>query len=349
MARGLAAPALAAVLALCPSPSRAANPSLADDLGTMMDWLSRQTVQGISFNAGTTFDPPLELSAGTMQLELTLGVGAVPLDITAFPKMHNTMLNDMQVGAYFPASVPFPDITAHYRIGLGGRFDAALRLTNVTVPNYKMTEEMTVKGQTNNFGFQLRRFFGDGDYCPLFSVGVHANYLRGKFTFTNKYRNVVLANVLDPVNIDNSGALKWHLQSHGVKAVMSHRYGKWLPFLGGGYSLGTGLLEASLRSEFDAYTEEPIVGQRDSKPKQATARMLWGVQYCRDSGWDLFLTGELLIAGVGERRTYNIHAGLVMPFRFGSARRDVVVKKVSLDNSKAKLEKLSKEHLIFIR
>ena len=73
----------ACVLAAPPT----AATSIASDFGHITSWLSNELAQEIAFNAGSTFDPPHELTSRHVQPDVSFGVGKMPLDKTRFPTL----------------------------------------------------------------------------------------------------------------------------------------------------------------------------------------------------------------------------------------------------------------------
>lgn len=339
---------LALSLVLVPGTSRAANESLSGDFQAMMDWLSGQAVQPVAFNAGTTFDPPQELKPGELQLEPTFGMGILPLDITKFPTLKNQTLNDQHVGSFFPQRVPFPDMTAHVRYGLPGRWDLSFRLSNVTIPTIAMTAQTKVSGQVNNFGFQARKFFGGRGEDPSLSLSAHANWLVGHFNFGNTMKDVALGDLTS--NAANSGSMAWNLGSVGVNAVVSRSYGHWVPFVGVGYNLASGSLKATMRTDFDTYLAAPAMSAQSSRPRSQNIRVLFGTEVVRTSAANLFLSGEWQALGTGGGgETFNVHLGAILPLRFGARKEREEKKAYTMEGRKPDPKKLGKQELIFIR
>ena len=55
----------------------------------MTQWLSHELAQGLAFNAGSNFDPPREVKGYSIQPDLSLGVGRMPLDKRSRIKSRN--------------------------------------------------------------------------------------------------------------------------------------------------------------------------------------------------------------------------------------------------------------------
>lgn len=340
---------LAAAAVAFASPVLAAGNSLSDDYSRMMRWLSDEMVDPLAFNAGTTFDPPNELTAFEPSLDLSFGVGILPLDIAKFPTLSNKTLNDRNVSASFPQRVPFPDLTAHVRLGLPGRWDAAARLSNTTAPTINMTPETKAGGQANNVGVSFRRFFFGTQGRPKLAIGLNANYLWGKFTFSSRYEDVAMSTLT--TDADNEGWMKWSLKSVGLNATVSKKYGPWTPYGGVGFNIADGTHEARLYTDFTTYLALPSEGRETSRPQDSNVRLLFGTQLERRSGRDLFLSGEVLASG-GEGHSFNVHLGMIIPLRFGAARERIEKRAVPISDDLRDAPRSLREkeqHLIFIR
>ncbi|MBI5882833.1 MAG: hypothetical protein HZB91_07000 [Elusimicrobia bacterium] len=310
---------LAAVLLLAaPSPVRAANPSLSDDFKSMMDWMSQELAQGIAFNAGSTFDPPMEVHGGKLLPDISLGAGTVPLDKSKFPVIQAQALRDMNAANIFPAKVLIPNLAVHLRAGLPARFDIAVRGANMTTPsNYEINPGTIGKGQSNSIGFGVRRhFFGGED--PQLTLGANYNHVLGGFTFGTKF------------NVDNisgfsaesqvRGDLDWNVNSYGLTAVISKTYGKFIPFIGSGYNYATGSVHARLSVASNTPLISPIQGSSSRKPEPDSARFILGTQW--NAKWvSLFSNGEIKVLGDHSGESWIVQFGVVMPFRIGWSRK----------------------------
>ncbi|PCI40535.1 MAG: hypothetical protein COB53_00655, partial [Elusimicrobia bacterium] len=142
---------------------KAGNALISDDFGRMMGWLSGEVATGLSFSAGSTFDPPTEMRPWRMQPDVSLGVGHLPFDKSAFPEIQVPALAEKDPGKALPDKMLFPNLTLHMRLGLPKRFDVGIRVANMTTPkNFQLSEGTFGNGQSNTIGFGLRRHFFGG-------------------------------------------------------------------------------------------------------------------------------------------------------------------------------------------
>lgn len=308
--------AACALLLAWPVAARAQNPSMSADFRSMMEWLTHQTVQGLAFNAGSTFDPPNELHPWKMQPDLSLGIGVMPLSKARFPTIATPALNEKQPAGQLPDKVMFPNLTLHLRLGLPRRLDVTMRAVNMTVPRgYRLSDASTGDGQSNTVGLGVRRhFFGRG--APMLSLGTNINHVFGRFNFRNEFKDLELTPgfVVDSVN---SGALQWSVTSLGGNAVVSRTYGVWTPFFGLGYSHVSGSLRGRLSADFATSLIASPVGEASDHPERHQARILFGTQLDR-SRMGLFVNGEVKAVGASAGRSFIVSTGFVCPFRIGA-------------------------------
>lgn len=290
-----------------------ANPSMSDDVARIMGWMSQQMVQGLAFNAGSTFDPPQEVKGYSLQPDASLGIGMMPLDKTKFPMPQTAALQGIGIDKVFPSKVLFPNLTMHLRAGLPERTDFSFRFTDMTTPpNYKIAQGTTGKGQSNSIGFGLRKHFFGGEN-PGLAVGANYNYVFGGF----QYKTMVTIN--DPAfsaDSDVSGAISWNVNSFGVNAVINQRFGAWTPFFGVGYNYTTGSVRARLEVLPQTPLISPILGEASSHPEASQGRLILGTQMNR-SWVNFFCNGEVKLIGEGAGRSWIVHSGFLLPFRIG--------------------------------
>ncbi len=318
--RRAAAPLLAFALgAGCIGGAWAQNPSLSDDYKAMMGWLSNEVVQGLAFNAGSTFDPPHELPAWKLQPDISVGLGSVPLDKAKFPKMSVPALAEKNPTEMLPNDVRFPNLTLHMRFGLPGRMDLSLRGAGMTVPKgHSLAPGTQGDGQSSTLGLGARKHFFGGDDDPLLSLGLNYNHVRGHFNFLNRiqYLQLLPGYTIDAVN---TGRLEWNVNSFGGNAVVSQTFGAWTPFVGGGLNYMTGSVKARLQSDFATALISPAVGEASAKPEAIMTRFIFGVQMDH-SRFGLFLNGEVKTSGASAGKTFIVSTGVAAPFRFGASR-----------------------------
>lgn len=283
----------------------------------MMQWLSHEMVQGLGFNAGSTFDPPREVTDRRFQPDLSLGIGHMPLDKSRFPEPQTPALKELNAARIFPSAVLFPNLTMHWRLGLPGRSDLAIRFADMTTPpGYKISPGTAGKGQSNSIGFGLRRHFFGGD-APLLSLGANYNYVFGRFQFKTKFN----VNTVQGFSADNNvdGTIQWSVNSMGLNAVLSQTFGRWTPFMGVGYNYVTGSVRSRLEAVSESPLISPIVGEGSERPEASQARVILGTQMNR-SWVHLFANGEVKAIGIGSGKSWIVHAGLTLPFHLGSSK-----------------------------
>lgn len=314
--RGAAAVLLTAAFAVLSGAREAsANPSMSADFSTMMSWLSREFVQGVAFNAGSTFDPPREVRGMRFQPDLSFGIGNLPLNKSSFPVLQTPALRDMDMSKTFPAHVLFPNLTMHMRAGLPWRSDIDLRFADMTIPaGYKVSANTTSQAQSNSFGFGLRRHLFGGD-LPLLSLGANYNHVAGRILYKSK------SSIDDPNfsgDTDVRGTIRWNVSSFGLNAVLSHSMGRLTPFVGFGYNYVTGSVEASLLALPQSPLVNPIIGAASQHPEQTQGRVIFGFQSNR-SRVSLFSNGEIKAIGMGRWKAWIVQSGITLPFSVGAS------------------------------
>lgn len=325
-------PLCAAFLLLSPLPSWADNPSLERDFQSMMTWLSGQVAPGIIFHSAVSFDPPVELAPREKELDLTLGLGAIPLDLNSFPAME-VQSDDVEQKDAFDPVVLFPDITGHLRYGLKNRWELALRLSDMTVPKYQVSANSQGEGQSNIFGLQVRKHLGGGRR-PRLSLAAEGNYMKGGFKFFNQFKDV---EVSDGVFLDseNTGAIQWKAASVGGSAMLSRTYGPWIPFAGLGLYYGRGKVTSNIKAEFKTELVNPIEGNGTSRVSQGQMRLIMGAQYNRKT-MGLYGSMEVLTVGHLPGKAVTFHLGASFPLgsaakkSFREARQRAVQPKTAL-------------------
>lgn len=310
-----AGPPLAAALVflVAPAPSRA-NPSLASDFGLMTRWLSHELAQGMAFNAGSNFDPPKEIKGYSIQPDLSLGVGRMPLDKRDFPELQVQALRDYGGADIFPKSVMFPNLALHLRMGLPWRGDFYVRFADATTPpGYKISPTMTAQVQTNSYGAGVRQHFFGGDW-PGLTLGGHYNHVRGRTHVKGKF-NVNVDNYFT-ADSDLSGDINWNVNSFGLTAVTHYSAGSWTPFVGFGYNYATG----SVRTRLALLSKTPlvadVVGEGSEHPEQSQGRWIFGLQYERPT-WSVFGNAEIKALGQLQYRSFIAQLGAALPFDIG--------------------------------
>ncbi|MBI4375543.1 MAG: autotransporter outer membrane beta-barrel domain-containing protein [Elusimicrobia bacterium] len=289
-------------------------PSMSDDFEKITEWLSHEIVEGLAFNAGSTFDPPREVKGLRLQPDLSLGVGMIPLDKSKFPEMATHALREIEPAGIFSSKVLIPNLAMHLRLGLPARFDLAIRGANMTTPpRYRISPKATGKGQSNSIGFSLRKHMIGGER-PLLTVGANYNHVFGRFDFNSRFDLDEIEGFSASSDID--GLIAWDVRSYGLNAVLSQTFGAWTPFAGLGYNHARG----SVRSRIEALSETPlflpVVGESSQRPETNSARVILGAQL--NYSWvNFFTNGEVKAIGVGKGKTFIVHAGLSLPFEIG--------------------------------
>ncbi|MFA6030639.1 MAG: hypothetical protein WC969_12350 [Elusimicrobiota bacterium] len=305
------------LLALCPAAAAfGANPTMSDDFTGIMTWLTKQTAEGLAFNAGSTFDPPNEMKVWRMQPDISFGIGVLPYDKTVFPAMHVQALADKNPGAMLPDKVAFPNLTTHLRLGLPGRMDLGLRLVNVTIPKgYRLSESTKGDGQINTVGVSVRKhFFGGGR--PTLSLTGAFNRVYGLFNFRNEFKDVELTPGFIASSV-NTGRLEWDVRSYGMNATLSQTYGHWTPFFGMGLNHMVGSVYGHLRADWQTPLISPSYGEASGKPEPYQGRLIFGAQH--DGAFpSYFVNCEVKAMGTQAFRGFVLMAGVAAPFRIGA-------------------------------
>lgn len=292
------------------------NPRMSDDFAKIMDWLTKGTAEGLGFNAGSSFDPPNEMRPWRLQPDVSLGVGILPFDKKAFPRLQPA-LADKKIDESLPDQMMFPNLTLHMRMGLPRRWDVGARFANMTTPsNYKLSQTTTGNGQSNTLGMSVRRHFMGGDR-PLVSVSGVYNHTFGYFNFQNEFKDVELTPGFR-ADSTNMGTLEWDVRSFGFNAIMSQSYGKWIPFGGFGYNRMIGSVSGKLESQWKTPLAGPSVGQASNSPSEDNGRIIMGFQ--RDgSFFKLFMNTEIKAMGTMAGKSFIISTGLAAPFKMGAS------------------------------
>jgi hypothetical protein len=305
---------LFSVLLLLATPSFAANPSMSEDFNHIMEWLSLEMAHGLAFNAGSTFDPAEEVKGIRLQPDASLGIGSMPLDKSKFPEPGTPALKELGIKNIFPNKVLFPNLTMHFRAGLPGRSDFAIRFTDMTTPpNYQISPGTTGKGQSNSLGFAVRKHFLGGA-LPTLSIGANFNHVFGKFQFNTKFN---VTNAVITADNDVTGTIQWSVNSFGLNAVASKNYKAWTPFGGVGLNYATGSVRSRLEVISNTPLIAPIIGEASRHPESTSARVILGTQY--DRSWmQMFVNTEVKAIGVHKGESWIMHAGMLLPFRIGT-------------------------------
>ena len=296
--------------------SEALGASMSQDFSNMMGWLSHEMAQGLAFNAGSTFDPPREVTNRKFQPDISLGVGNMPLNKSRFPELGAPALRDMGAAKIFPSTVLFPNLAMHWRVGLPYRSDLSLRFADMTTPpGYKISGNTTGNGQSNSFGLGLRKhILGGGGDWPLLSLGANYNCVFGRFTYKTKFGMNNVEGFSADSDVD--GTIQWSINSYGLNAVASQTYGRWTPFAGFGYNYVTGSVRAHLEAISQTPLISPIVGESSNKPEHSQGRLIFGAQMNR--AWmNFFFNGEVKAIGTSSGNSWIIHGGITLPFQLG--------------------------------
>ena len=308
------------------------NPSLNTDFTNMMSWMSGQMANGLGFNAGETFDPPREVTDRRIQTDLSLGIGNLPFNKSAFPQLQTSALQSAGIENFFPSSVLFPNLAMHLRAGLPWRSDFAFRFADMTTPpSYRLSSSLTGSGQSNSIGATLRKHFFGEDGDPLLTFGLNYNHVYGRFGYGTSFYSSDLAGSGIPTTEDVNGKLGWDLNSYGIDAILSHPFGTWIPFFGVGYNRVTGSVSAALNAISENNVMSPIEGDASASPALNNARVLFGAQW--NHSWaNWFFNGEIEAVGPDKGKAWIAQAGFSLPFYIG-------VSGIHKDNSQSGAEK----------
>lgn len=322
LSRQAAAALFAAGLALFPAGSAcaAANPALREDFDSMMEWLSNETAEGLSFHSSVAFDPPVELARGAVSVDGNLGVGTLTTEKNTFPRLRVKTLQDLDPEENFSDVTPFPDMTAHLRLGLPARWETGLRLSNMTVPRHPISSSTEGSGQSNIYGLQVRRHYFGGR-SPLLTLSGTVDYLHGGFKFYNGFKDV---EVTDTLFLDsaNEGRLSWDIKSAGVAAMASKQYGRWTPYWGAGYHYSRGYVRGRLTSKFNTSLIPPVIGAGTERLRSKQVRVMVGTMR-EAGGWSWYGAVESLAFNSKGGRTFAAHLGFSLPLLRADRRPEV--------------------------
>lgn len=325
----------AALFILSAAPARAANPSLSADFRSMTQWLSHEMANGLAFNAGSTFDPPREVTGWALQPDLSLGIGRIPFNKTDFPTLTVPALEEQGGANIFPNGVLFPNLALHLRMGLPWRGDAYFRFADATTPpGYKISPTMTAQVQTNSFGFGMRQHFDLwNEDLPKVALGAHYNHVRGRTRLKGKFN----------VNVDNNftadsdlnGEIDWNLNSFALTAVAHKSYDNWTPFAGFGYNYATGSVRSKLELKSRTFLIADVLGESSDHPEQSQGRWIAGVQYARPK-WSAFFNAEVKALGQLQYRSWIAQIGVALPYEIGRGYKIIYKKRTPsvVDDSK---------------
>lgn len=295
-----------------------ANPSMSDDFGRIINWLTKQTADGLGFNAGSSFDPPTEMRPWRLQPDVSLGVGLLPFDKKAFPRMQVASLAATHPEDSLPSQMKFPNLTLHMRMGLPGRTDMGVRFANMTTPdNYKLSPTTVGDGQSNTLGVSVRRHFMGGDR-PLVSVSAIYNHTFGFFNFRNEYKDVDVVPGVLRADSTNFGTMEWDVRSIGMNFVASQSFGKYIPFAGFGYNRVIGSVSGKLEAQWKTPLIATSLGRASNAPAPDNGRVILGFQ--RDgSFFKFFMNTEIKAIGPNSGNSFVVSTGLAAPFRMGAS------------------------------
>ncbi len=292
----------------------------------MSQWLSHEMAQGLAFNAGSNFDPPREVKGWALQPDLSLGIGRIPFNKSAFPALTVQALQDQGGSKIFPSSTLFPNLALHLRMGLPGRRDAYIRFADATTPpGYKISPTMTAQVQTNSFGFGARQHFFGEEEQPTLTVGGHYNYVRGRTRLKGLF-NVDIDNNFK-ADSELNGEIDWSLNSFGVDAIVHKSYDAWTPFIGFGYNYAAGSVRSKLELKSRTFLIADVTGQGSDHPEQSQGRWITGVQYARPT-WSAFFNAELKALGQLQYRSWIAQIGFALPYEIGRGPKIIYKKRV---------------------
>ena len=304
----------------------------------MTKWLSHEMANGLAFNAGSTFDPPREVTGWALQPDLSLGIGRIPFNKSEFPTLVNQALNDQGGSKIFPNSVMFPNLALHLRMGLPWRGDAYLRFADATTPpGYKISPTMTAQVQTNSLGFGLRQHVDLWDEdLPKVALGAHYNHVRGRTRLKGTFGVNTGGFTADS---DLNGEIDWNLNSFALTAVAHKSYDAWTPFLGLGYNYATGSARSKLELKSKTFLIADVLGESSERPEQSQGRWIAGVQYARPK-WSAFFNAEIKALGRLQYRSWIAQIGVALPYEIGRGYKIIYKKRIPgvVDDAKRKSE-----------
>ena len=315
------------------------NPNLDTDLTNMMGWMSGQLANGLGFNAGETFDPPREVTSRRIETDLSLGIGNMPFNKSQFPQL-DPSLQTAGVENFFPDSVLFPNLTMHLRAGLPWRSDFAFRFADMTTPpSYRLSNSLTGNGQSNSIGATLRKHCFGKDGEPLLTFAANYNHVFGHFAYGTSFSgNLPTGGGSNtPVNENVSGNLGWNVNSFGINAIISQKFGAWIPFVGVGYNYVTGLVNAGMTAIDSSGNLGPIQGAATSGPAADNASVIFGAQLNRSwANW--FFNGEIEAVGPDKGQAWIAQTGFSLPFYIGKSSKTAGKDKTGRENPPLSLE-----------
>jgi hypothetical protein len=308
-------------------PAQAAAPSLSADFRSMTQWLSHEMAQGLAFNAGSTFDPPREVTGWALQPDLSVGIGRIPFNKTDFPVLTVPALADQGGSNIFPNSVMFPNLALHLRMGLPWRGDAYVRFADATTPpGYKISPTMTAQVQTNSIGFGLRQHVDLwNEDLPKVALGAHYNHVVGRTRLKGNFNVNIDTNF--KADSELNGEIDWNLNSFALTAVAHKSYDSWTPFAGFGYNYATGSVRSKLTLTSRTFLIADVVGEGSSHPEQSQGRWIAGVQYARPK-WSAFFNAEVKALGQLQYRSWIAQIGVALPYEIGRGYKIIYKKRV---------------------
>lgn len=308
---------------------------MSEDFRNMTQWLSHEMVNGLAFNAGSTFDPPREVKGWALQPDISLGIGRIPFDKRDFPALTVPALNEQGGAKIFPNSVLFPNLALHLRMGLPWRGDAYLRFADATTPpGYKISPTMTAQVQTNSIGAGIRQHFDLwNEDLPKIALGAHYNHVQGRTRLKGKFNIDLDSNYR--ADSDLNGEIDWNLNSFALTAVSYKSFDAWTPFFGFGYNYATGSVRSKLELKAQTFQIDDVVGESSDRPEQSQGRWITGVQYARPT-WSAFFNAEVKALGQLQYRSWIAQVGVALPYEIGTGPKIIYKKRVPgvVDDSK---------------
>jgi hypothetical protein len=312
----------------------------------MTQWLSHEMANGLAFSAGSTFDPPREVTGWALQPDLSIGAGLIPFNKNDFPTLTVPALNEQGGPNIFPKSVMFPNLALHLRMGLPWRGDAYLRFADATTPpGYKISPTMTAQVQTNSFGFGVRQHVDLwNEDLPKIALGAHYNHVRGRTRLRGKFNVDVDANF--KADSELNGEIDWNLNSFALTAVAHKTYDSWTPFAGLGYNYATGSVRSKLELKSRTFLIADVLGESSEHPEQSQGRWIAGVQYARPK-WSAFFNAEIKALGQLQYRSWIAQIGVALPYEIGRGYKIIYKKRVpsAVDDSRRIMEEPKAEKI----
>jgi len=293
----------------------------------MSQWLSHEMANGLAFSAGSTFDPPREVTGWALQPDLSLGVGRIPFNKTNFPTLTVPALQEQGGSKIFPDATLFPNLALHLRMGLPGRRDLYFRFADATTPpGYKISPTMTAQVQTNSYGFGMRQHVDLWrEDLPKVVLGAHYNHVRGRTRLKGQFN----VNIDDNFKADSefNGEIDWNLNSFALTAVAHQSFDSWTPFFGFGYNYATGSVRSKLELKSRTFLISDVTGQGSERPEQSQGRWIAGVQYARPT-WSTFFNAEVKALGRLQYRSWVAQVGVALPYEIRRGRAIIYKKRV---------------------